>query len=152
MRYYNTIAKSYNELHGQEQLEKAQIILKYIKPKGILLDIGAGTGITTKLFEKYCRCIALDPSEKLIEQYQGEKIISIAEKIPFPDNYFDTIISITALHHTNIKKALKEILRVAKQDAHIAITVLKKSKVNLSLFKNFKKIDCGKDWLFINEL
>ncbi len=151
MQYYNKIAKGYNELYSQEQLEKGKIILKYIKLKGILLDIGAGTGITTKLFEKYCRCIALDPSKKLLEQYHGEKVAGIAEKIPFPDKYFDVVVSITALHHTNIKNALKEIFRVAKKDAQIAITILKKSNIYLSLFKDFKKIDIGKDWLFIKK-
>lgn len=149
MEYYNTISKSYNELHGEEQIEKAKIILKYIKPKGLLLDIGAGTGISTKLFEKYCDCIALDPSKKLLDQYKGKKILGKAEKLPFPDNHFDAIISLTSLHHSNIKKALKEIERVAKPKAQIAITILKKSKIDLTLFKDFKKIDCGKDWLLI---
>jgi len=152
MKYYNTIASSYNDLYGTEQLEKARAILKYIRPSGLLLDIGAGSGISTKLFEKYCECIALDPSKGLLEQYNGEKVVATAEKIPFPDNHFDVIISITSLHHTNIKKALKEIFRVAKKDAQIAITILKKSKVDLSLFKNFKKIDMRKDCLFINKI
>src|SRR3989338_3139730 len=142
--YYNKISKSYNELYGKEQLEKALAILTHIKPKGILLDIGAGNGIATKLFEKYCKCVALDPSKKLLEQYHGEKVVGKAEKLPFPDGYFDVVISITALHHADIEKALKEIFRVAKKDAQIAITILKKSKVDLLLFKDFKKVDIGK--------
>ena len=63
---------------------------------------------------------------------------------------FDVIISVTALHHTDIKKALQEIFRVIKKNGQIALTILKKSKVDLKLFKKFKKIDCGKDWLFVN--
>ena len=151
MEYYNKIAKSYNELYKEEQLEKVKIILKYIKPKGKLLDIGAGTGISTKPFKKYCNCTALDPSKELLKQYKGKKIVGKAEKLPFPDNNFDIIISVTALHHTNIKKALSEIKRVAKPNAQIAITILKKSKAakNLNLFKDFKKINSKKDWIFI---
>ena len=76
MQYYNKIAKSYNELHEKEQLEKTRIILKFIKPSGLLLDIGAGTGISIKPFEKYCKCIALDPSKELLKQYKGNKILS----------------------------------------------------------------------------
>ena len=56
MQYYNKIAKSYNGLYKEEQLKKVDIILKHIKPKGKLLDIGSGTGISTKPFEKYCDC------------------------------------------------------------------------------------------------
>ena len=47
MDYYSSIAKGYDELHKEEQLKKLQIIAKHIKPKGLLLDIGAGTGIST---------------------------------------------------------------------------------------------------------
>ncbi|MBI2499747.1 class I SAM-dependent methyltransferase [Candidatus Woesearchaeota archaeon] len=154
MEYYNKIAKSYNELHKEEQSKKVNIILKYIRPRGLLLDIGAGTGISTKPFEKYCMCIALDPSKELLKRYRGNKILAKAEKLPFKDKTFDVIISVTALHHTNIKKALKEIFRVAKPSSQIALTVLKKSKLakileKEGLLENFKKIDSEKDWIFI---
>jgi len=152
MEYYNKIAKSYNELHEKEQLEKTRIILKFIKPSGLLLDIGAGTGISTKPFEKYCMCIALDPSKELLKRYKGNKILAKAENLPFKDKTFDVIISVTVLHHTNIKKALKEIFRVAKPNAQIALTILKKSKLAKTienLLKDFKKIDSEKDWIFI---
>ena len=147
--YYDTISQSYEELYGEEQLQKARIILEYIAPRGLLLDVGAGTGICTKKFELYCTCIALDPSSELLKKYNGFKVLGVAEALPFPDNSFDTIISITVLHHTYIQQSLKEIFRVAKKDAQIAITILKKSKVDLGLFVAFKKIDIGKDWLFI---
>ncbi len=154
MQFYNKIAKSYNELHKEEQLKKVNIILENIKPKGLLLDVGSGTGISTRPFEKYCKCIALDPSEELLKQYEGSKILAKAENIPFKNNTFDIIVSITALHHANIKKALKEIFRVAKPDAQIALTILKKSELakeleKNNLFKDFKKIDSEKDWIFI---
>ena len=147
--YYDIISPSYEELYGEEQLQKARIILDHITPRGLLLDIGAGTGLCTKLFEPYCMCIALDPSFALLKKYHGFKILGEAEALPFPDHHFDTIISLTALHHTDVHRSLKEIFRVAKNDAQIALTILKKSKVDLRLFKDFKKIDIGKDWLFI---
>src|SRR3989344_6083380 len=128
MEYYNKISIGYNELYSKEQLEKVKIIKQHIKPHSLLLDIGAGTGICTKQFEDTCTCIAIDPSEKMLEQYNGNKLIAKAENLPFKDKTFDTIISINSLHHTNIKKSIKEIRRVAKPKAEIAITILKKSK------------------------
>ena len=149
MEYYDQIADGYDELYKEEQLEKVKIILENIKPKGLLLDVGAGSGISTKPFEKFCTCIAFDASWELLKRYNGYKMLGKAEEMPFPDNYFDVIISVTALHHCDVKKALKEIERVGKKDVQIAISILKKSKVELELFKGFNRIDSEKDWIFV---
>jgi ubiquinone/menaquinone biosynthesis C-methylase UbiE len=146
MQYYNTIAKSYNELHKEEQKNKINIIKSLIKIKQPVLDIGAGTGISSEPF----KAIALDPSIEMLKQYKGKKVQAIAESLPFKDNTFNTIISVTALHHSNIKKALKEIERVAKKDANIAITILKKSKIRLT--KPFQKIEESKDFIYYKKI
>jgi len=154
MEYYNKISKSYNKLHKEEQLKKIKIIKKYLKkPYGFLLDIGAGTGISTKPFIKDSTiAIALDPSEKMLKKYKGTKELGKAEELPFKNNTFDTIISVTALHHTNLKQAIKEIKRVAKPKAQIAISFLKKSKKlkeAKKLLKKFDQIEEDKDVIFI---
>ncbi len=144
MQYYNKIAKGYNELHKEEQLNKIKIIKQHLKkPYGLTLDIGAGTGISSKPF----KAIALDPSINMLKQYKGIKVQAKAESLPFKSNTFNTIISVTALHHTNIKKALKEIKRVAKPNAQLALTILKKSKISLP--KSFKKIKESKDYIYL---
>lgn len=146
MKYYNKIAKGYNELHKEEQLNKIGIIKQNIQPKGLLLDIGAGTGISTEPFEGQATCIALDPSINMLKQYKGLKVVAKAEYLPFKDKTFDTIISVTALHHANTEQALKEIKRISKSSAQIAITILKKS--NIQLPKEFKKIEESKDFIY----
>ena len=151
-RYYNSIAKGYNELYGEEQLDKAKALLKYIEPKGYLLDIGAGTGITTQLFSDNATCVLLDPSENLLNQARGAAVLGRAEYLPFPDNTFDTIISLTALHHANLAQALTEIYRVAKKDAVIGVTLPKHAKIDFTLLKAFKKYKQEKDWIFILSL
>ncbi|MFH0936107.1 MAG: class I SAM-dependent methyltransferase, partial [Candidatus Woesearchaeota archaeon] len=108
------------------------------------LDIGAGTGISTKSFSKDALCIALDPSIDMLKQYSGLKVCAIAEYLPFKPKIFDVIISVTALHHANLKLALKEIDRVAKKNAQISLTFLKKSK-NKPNLKNYKVIEEDKD-------
>jgi ubiquinone/menaquinone biosynthesis C-methylase UbiE len=159
--YYNKIAPSYNNLHGEEQIKKAKIILEEIlkqKTKGILLDIGGGTGISTEIFMENFDCILLDPSEKLLELGNPsiEKILAEAEELPFADSKFDVIISLTALHHTDIKQAISEIKRISKEDTKIAISFLKKSS-KLEEFRtlfqeNFKsrEIEEDKDIIFFN--
>lgn len=135
--YYSSIAKGYNELHREEQLRKLEIIAKHIKPKGLLLDIGAGTGISTSFFN--VKAVALEPSEEMLKQYKGEKAIGKAESIPFPDKTFNTIISITALHHADIEKAIKEIKRVSNDGCVYAFTILKKAKDAVEIKEKLKK-------------
>lgn len=150
MDYYDAIARGYNELHKEEQLRKLAIIRKYLKPKGRLLDIGAGTGISTEPFLKSCECYALDPSAEMLKQSKARhNIVGSAEKLPFPDKFFDVVISLTALHLTDLKKAMAEIRRVAKDNAQIALTFLKKSKNKPKSIKGFIKIEEEKDIIFI---
>lgn len=163
MIYYDEISSSYNELHGEEQKKKAEIILNEIlkhKKEGILLDIGGGTGISTELFTKNFDCILIDPSEKLLEQgpQSIEKILGEAEELPFSNNKFDIIISITSLHHSNLKQAIEEIVRVSKEDSIIAISFLKKSNKLEEFRKLFKEnfintieIEEEKDIIFLNK-
>ena len=106
MEYYNKIANGYDELYEEEQRKKIEIIKKYIKPKGKILDIGAGTGIVSRFFKNV---VSLDPSKKMLEKIKGEKLVGKAEELPFKDKSFDMIISLTALHHADPKKAISVI-------------------------------------------
>lgn len=155
--YYSSIAKGYNELHKEEQLRKLEIIAKHIKPKGLLLDIGTGTGISTSFFK--VKAIALEPSEEMLKQYKGEKVVAKAESIPFPDKTFNTIISITALHHADIEKAIGEIKRVSKEGCVYAFTILKKAKNAEEIKEKLKKAfnlkeveEDEKDYILISKI
>lgn len=133
MSYYNKISSGYNELHEAEQLNKIKIIKKHLKVSGKLLDIGAGTGISTKPFMEDADCISLDPNEGMLKQSPAKQVVGIAEELPFSDKTFDIIISVTSFHHFNLEDAIKEIKRVSKPSTKYAFTILKQSK-------NFKKI------------
>lgn len=154
MNYYDKIAKGYNELHEAEQRTKLEIIKKNLNPKGLILDVGAGTGLSKKYFKNI---VLLDPSKDMLKKARGKKVIAKAEKLPFKKNTFDAIISVTALHHTNIKKAVKEIKRVSKKNCKYAFTVLKRAKkyhlIKQELKKNFnlKEIDEEKDTILISQ-
>tara|TARA_Y100000310_G_scaffold335946_1_gene419253 strand:+ start:1586 stop:2083 length:498 start_codon:yes stop_codon:yes gene_type:complete len=160
--YYNKIASSYNKLHGEEQINKAKLILKEFlkhKKKGLLLDIGGGTGISTELFTENFECVLIDPSEKLLEQGPPHivKLLTSAETLPFSQNKFDLITSLTALHHTNMKQSLEEIKRVSKNGTLVAISFLKNSqkleefkKLFYKQYSNAREIEQEKDIIFFN--
>lgn len=150
---YNEIAKGYDELYYQEQLDKLNLIKQNFKFKGKILDIGAGTGIISKHFDNVT---SLDPAEELLKQAKGETVLGKAEQLPFPDKTFDTIVSLTALHHCDIDKAIEEIKRVSKKQNYV-FTVLKKAKhfkeiVNkLKNNFNLKEINEKKDLILVSQ-
>ena len=80
-----------------------------------------------------------------------------AENLPFKNNSFDKVVSLTAIHNfDDISKSIKEIKRVGKR--YFGFSVLKKSsKFNLiqeeiqTNFKIKRIVDGKKDWIFICE-
>jgi len=150
---YKHIAKSYNELHKEEQLAKLNIIKKHLKIIPPLLDVGCGTGISTDFFK--VKSTGIDNCEEMIKQGKSNLIKADAEKLPFKNNSFNTIISVTAFHNfKNMEKALKEIIRVSKNN-NICITFLKKSKkLNqfrkiLNKYVQYKEREQDKDIIFL---
>ncbi len=118
---YDTLAKGYDELYGEEQEKKLKKIAHVIK--GRVLDIGAGTGIVAKHFPNV---ISLEPSWEMLKKAEGMKVLGQAEYLPFKPWSFDTIVSLTALHHTKIRQVIRELKRL--QAPTMAFTILKKSK------------------------
>lgn len=170
--YYNKISKGYNKLHGEEQKKKLDIIKQYFKDHNLkikkstkLLDVGCGSGISSD-FD--CRVIGIDPSIELTKiatstyNYKKTKqtkpqkrfIRASAEQIPFPNKYFDIVISLTAVHNfSDIEKGLCEIKRVGKE--RFVISVLKRSskakmiaKLITKHFNIIQKIGEDKDIIY----
>ncbi len=118
---YDTLAQGYEELYGEEQrkkLEKVAFVLK-----GRILDIGAGTGIVARHFPNV---VSLDPSLEMLKQAPGEKVLGVAEYLPFKAKSFDTVVSLTALHHTDIDQVIRELKRL--EAPNMAFSILKKSQ------------------------
>ena len=147
MNYYNKIAHSYNSLYKEEQIKKIKFIKKYCKGK--ILDIGCGPFYTSEFFNDI---IGIDPSINLLKlSKSNNKICARAESLPFKNKSFNTVLSITSIQNfSNIKKSIKEMKRVSKNN--IIITIIKKSKkisYLKSLLKNYKLLEQEKDLVFI---
>ncbi|MSR86038.1 methyltransferase domain-containing protein [Candidatus Woesearchaeota archaeon] len=148
---YDTLAQGYEELYGEEQrkkLEKVAFVLK-----GRILDIGAGTGIVARHFP---HVVSLDPSLEMLKQAPGEKVLGVAEHLPFKANSFDTVVSLTALHHTDIDQVIGELKRL--QAPNMAFSILKKSKKCEEIVSKLKEafgmevFEEEKDILLIKEI
>ncbi len=128
---YKHIAKSYIELHKEEQLKKLDKIQEYLETNKIslknkkILDVGSGTGISTDYFEGV---VGLEPEIEMIKQGSYNAIQGNAENLPFKDHSFDVILSVTAIHNVkDFEKAISEMKRVLKPKYLLIITLLRKS-------------------------
>ena len=141
MNYYNQISNGYDELHNEEQLNKIKIIKKHLnlKSNSKILDLGCGPYYG----EWGGDVTGVDPSEKLLEIAKNKGIKTIcagAEQLPFEENIFDYIISITAIQNfDDIEQGIKEIKRVAKVNAVIVVTFLKVSNKKDLILKLLSK-------------
>ncbi len=155
MRYYNTIAPSYNELYEAEQLEKVALIKDILSSNkdfeltgdSMVFDVGCGTGISTDC-TVHPRA-GLDPSIELLRIANSERekniaaelenntesdvilthygyIQGLAEAIPIKDKAVNLVLAVTSIHNfVDYNKGLHEINRIAKD--RVIITVLKRT-------------------------
>ena len=150
---YNYIAKGYDELYGEEQEKKVDIIKNNLplKKDAKLLDVGCGSGVSSG-FD--CFVIGIDPSINLLKQNKNSKICAAAEKLPFSDNSFDFVISVTSMHNFyDIEESINEMKRVGRN--YFVFSVLKKSSkfgpIKRLIEKNFnidQMIEEEKDVVF----
>lgn len=129
MNYYDNISEGYDTLHKEEQIKKLSLIADQdiIEASDSLLDVGCGTGFSLDYFDLK-EATGIDPSQGLISQYKGDEKIMLgsAEELPFEDNSFDVVISVTAIQNfDDIKKGLEEIKRVGND--RFVLTFLKNS-------------------------
>lgn len=116
-----------------------------------ILDIGCAKGFMLHDFKKVmpnCSVAGIDVSEYAIENAMEDvkPFLSIAsgEKLPYPDDSFDLVISINSIHNLPIDKlstALQEIERVSR----------KHSFITLDAWRNDQERDNLRKWVLTAE-
>lgn len=92
-----------------------------------ILDIGAGTGGTTKFLRQYGEVIGLEANKIAIDFARKRKLKIIkgsADKLPFKKNTFDVVCFFDVLYHQQIDdvQALQEAYRVLKPGGWLIVT------------------------------
>jgi len=142
---YDKISKYYDNLWTRNMKKYTlRLVNKLnIKKDSKVLDLACGTGFVTfeiaKQLKNSGKIYAVDISKKMLavaknkNKYKNIRFIqgNMLEEIQkFPKNYFDFIVCAWALAYTNPKKLLREIFRVLKKKAYVAIIVNRKGTLN----------------------
>lgn len=144
---YNKTATFYDNRYRKIQEQKYNIILnKYRSKHALILDAGCGTGLFIEFIISQTKqkpfipfnYIGTDISLNMLKifrnklqrlklKYEFNLILSDIENLPFRENIFQTIFSLTAFQNLpNIDEGTKNLYRVSKNKADLYISILRK--------------------------
>ena len=141
IEYYDRLADIYDSLYGGEQKAKIKVIFKVMNVEAgrLVLDIGCGTGLLMEYLVADSGClVGVDLSVKSLRRARErlrrlgaeQDVLLIradAENLPFRSEVFDKIFALTLLQNTpSPRRALREIIRVAKDKSQAIVTGLRK--------------------------
>jgi len=154
---YNSSFEYYDDRYRSIQLQKYELAFKKANFQSkLILDAGCGTGLLythlIKNLSKSARSnfICLDISLNMLkkikikEEFKEEKahlslILSDMENLPFRENLFDLIVSITSLQNLpDIFQGVSELIRISKRGTEFYLSILKKDTRLKKLISKYK--------------
>jgi ubiquinone/menaquinone biosynthesis C-methylase UbiE len=136
-----------------DQMAVKRLIEKNDMPHGKIVDIGAGTGRMSFLYEeKWKELTLIDLSSiqlstaKKRAKYPDKTyfIQGVAEAIPLRENYCDTVICIRMFHYVNNPRlVISEIARVLSPGGHLILEIPNKihikSRIKALFYRNLRR-------------
>jgi len=137
MGVWDEIAEQWSKFRRKPIPELEEFHRKYVSKPGKILDIGCGNcrNLLPFGFKGY-ELYGIDKSAKMIEQAQlftSEYNLKVSLEVgdmvslPYPDNFFDYVLSLAALHHLRTparrKRAVQEMYRVLKRGGIARVSV-----------------------------
>jgi demethylmenaquinone methyltransferase/2-methoxy-6-polyprenyl-1,4-benzoquinol methylase len=124
--HFSFLAPIYDRLFRSKD---PHMLLSLLDPhrNDILLDAGGGTGRVGKLLRPYtAQVVVADISYKMLQQTHTKNslqpVCTPTELLPFPNNSFDRVVMVDALHHVrNAAVTITELWRVTKKHGCILI-------------------------------
>ncbi|NJL11261.1 MAG: class I SAM-dependent methyltransferase [Calothrix sp. SM1_7_51] len=138
-------AASYTKYRPTYPILAINKILEGLVPEKILaVDIGAGTGISTRLLaERDVKTIAIEPNAKMRDAAEAHFLIEFqdgtSENTTLPSNSVDLITSFQAFHWFEPKSSLQEFHRILKPCGRLAL-VWNNLDVNDEFSMSYKRI------------
>ena len=156
---YNSSFEHYDDRYRSIQLQKYELAFKGANFESkLILDAGCGTGLLYDHLLKHlsklknfrtcliCLDISLNMLKKIKikEEFKERKanvclILSDMENLPFRENFFDLIVSITSLQNLpDIFQGVSELIRISKRGTEFYLSILKKDTRLKRLTSKFK--------------
>src|SRR5690554_555171 len=119
--------------------QKEKLISSYVKNKGNLLDIGAGTGdFLAYAKSKKWEVVGIEPSQKAKELAQKKGVSFVDNTEELSDNSFDVITMFHVLEHVeDLDKQLSELKRISKPNGIIIVAVPNYKSYDAEYYKEF---------------
>jgi ubiquinone/menaquinone biosynthesis C-methylase UbiE len=159
--YFKSISTKYDSLRGSEILSPLCKALKgFTREDSKVLDVACGTGlflvpVATKFdFEFYGSDISLSMLKTAYTKAKSKDLkvnflMSDVHNLPFPNKYFDVLISTNAIHHFDLVKSLNECARVLKDSgSYIVFSRFREQNDRSFWGKNFPKFASKEDRLY----
>ncbi len=162
--YFKEVSTKYNALRGEEiQAPLFKVLERLADKHAKVLDVACGTGLFLVPvaiefdFELYGSDLSFYMLKNAYKKSREENLkIRFLEadihNLPFPDEYFDILISTNAIHHFDLVKSLKECARVLKKGGYYIIFSRFREQNDRSLWgKNFPKFASKEDRLYYRQ-
>jgi ubiquinone/menaquinone biosynthesis C-methylase UbiE len=114
---------------------ESELLLDLLRPAcgEIILDAGCGTGVfTLDILSFETHVIGVDLSLPMLsrarqktERYHFQAVLADISSLPFPEDTFDKVVSVTALEFIEDgKRAMEELFRVVKKGGRMVVATL----------------------------
>lgn len=131
---------------------ESELILRLLHPVDgeRILDVGCGTGVfTLDILKAHANVIGLDISLPMLKRVRGKALslplaVVAADmlRLPFRDNFFDKIVSITALEFIeDARMSVDEMFRVVRRGGRVVVATLN----SLSPWADRRKVQSEKE-------
>jgi len=112
-----------------------ELLLSFLRPKSdeFMLDAGCGTGVfTLDVLSFGTHVIGVDLSLPMLSRaiqktggYHFQAVLADISSLPFSENVFDKVVSVTALEFIeDAKGVIEELFRVTKKGGRVAVATL----------------------------
>lgn len=135
MRYYDTIASAYTELHGKEQQLKYHAALQHLpETNKAILDLGCGPGLLFSFISTKSLLVGIDLSSQMVMRAarrlhahpKGHVICADVDYLPFRDSIFNAVLAFTLFQNVGTPHTtLQEVSRVLKNNSIFILSALK---------------------------
>ncbi len=136
--YYNLLAECYDELYGEEQIAKYNLVMNTVYVSGDVLDVGCGTGMFLDRVHSGGFRVGVDVSLGMLHVckrrhgYSSGRIDLVAgdaHMLPFRAGCFNYVFMYTVFQNLALPlKAFREAYRVLRDGGVFAVTLLKRVK------------------------